>query len=316
MTGPGDTAAEQAAADARDAASVEALAQGGLPVTAQLRLEEMRSSGGAWTSDLSVSELTAVRSVGFEPVGLVMGSSIYHLGANFGSQWLGQFRGAFTNYYACPHGWAHEDMRMGYNWEHLQYEEGIMAARQLAMSRLEAEARALGAHGVAGVRLTLTGVEGQAGVMEFTVIGTALRRPGVAPLADPFTSHLSGQELAKLVSTGYVPCALVMAVAAIEVDPGCGTEYRMRAWDNVEIDQITDGAYQCRQLAVEHLEEEAEAAGAEGIVGVDVQFKVHELAGEAMLLEMRAIGTAVRKFAQEPMPAEPLVMLRLRDRVR
>ena len=35
---------------------------------------------GLFTSDLSVNEYLCVEKAGFEPVGLVVGSSIYHIG--------------------------------------------------------------------------------------------------------------------------------------------------------------------------------------------------------------------------------------------
>ena len=35
---------------------------------------------GLFTSDLSVNEFLLIRQAGFQPVGLVMGSSIYHIG--------------------------------------------------------------------------------------------------------------------------------------------------------------------------------------------------------------------------------------------
>src|SRR4051812_2245023 len=47
------------------------------------RLREMMGEGGKprlFTSDLSVSEFLLVRKAGFEPLGLVVGSSIYHIG--------------------------------------------------------------------------------------------------------------------------------------------------------------------------------------------------------------------------------------------
>ena len=38
---------------------------------------------GLFTSDLSVNEYLCVEKAGFEPVGLVVGSSIYHVGYQF-----------------------------------------------------------------------------------------------------------------------------------------------------------------------------------------------------------------------------------------
>ena len=54
-----------------------------LPVHARERLSRMRkdaSHTGLFTSDLSVNEFLLVREAGFDPVGLVVGSSIYHIG--------------------------------------------------------------------------------------------------------------------------------------------------------------------------------------------------------------------------------------------
>ena len=58
------------------------------------RLAELRPGqpGGIFTSDLSVNEFLLVREVGFRPLGLVLGSSIYHVGLQVGP--LGQEPGA------------------------------------------------------------------------------------------------------------------------------------------------------------------------------------------------------------------------------
>ena len=58
--------------------------QGGdLPTHARERLNIMRGDAthhSLFTSDLSVNEFLLVREAGFDPVGLVVGSSIYHIG--------------------------------------------------------------------------------------------------------------------------------------------------------------------------------------------------------------------------------------------
>src|SRR6266436_8367702 len=57
-----------------------------LPVHARERLSIMRGDAthrGLFTSDLSVNEFLLVREAGFDPVGLVIGSSIYHIGYQF-----------------------------------------------------------------------------------------------------------------------------------------------------------------------------------------------------------------------------------------
>ncbi|MGH9065529.1 MAG: heavy metal-binding domain-containing protein [Acidimicrobiales bacterium] len=304
---------DDASSEARTAASIEALEQGGLPESARARLADAERAGGAWTSDLSVAELAAVRAAGFEPLGLVMGSSVYHIGAQWGYRYYGSAGGGYSSVWYCPHGFAHEDMRTGYNWEHTLHERGMVAARDLAMSRMGQEAQMLQAHGVAGVRLKFSRPEGVSGLVEFTAVGTAVHRPGAAPLSFPFTSHLSGQELGKLIGTGYVPGALVMGICAIEVDPGCGMEWRMGSWSNTELPQVAEAAQQCREIAVRRLEDEAGQVG-DGVIGVTVDFSIHELQGGANLLELSALGTAVRRFSAAPLPEPPLAMMRLADR--
>jgi hypothetical protein len=54
-----------------------------IPAHAHERLREMRGEGGKrrlFTSDLSVNEFLLVKDAGFEPAGMVVGSSIYHIG--------------------------------------------------------------------------------------------------------------------------------------------------------------------------------------------------------------------------------------------
>ena len=72
-------------ADQIAAASVEQIAKGHLPLQAQWRINEQRQrsdagESGAFTSALSVEEFAAIRSVGFSPVGQVLGSAVYNVG--------------------------------------------------------------------------------------------------------------------------------------------------------------------------------------------------------------------------------------------
>lgn len=50
----------------------------GLPQDAKGRLAQ--NKGGLFTSDLSVNEFLLVKQAGFDPLGMVVGSSIYHIG--------------------------------------------------------------------------------------------------------------------------------------------------------------------------------------------------------------------------------------------
>ena len=56
----------------------------GVPEHGRERLERMKGAG-FFTSDLSVNEFLLVKEAGFEPLGLVIGSSIYHIGFQHGA---------------------------------------------------------------------------------------------------------------------------------------------------------------------------------------------------------------------------------------
>ncbi|MBV9838978.1 MAG: hypothetical protein JO156_12730, partial [Solirubrobacterales bacterium] len=67
---------------APQAAQYEAGSLSGIPASGRERIERMKKEveRGFFTSDLSVNEFLLVKQSGFEPLGLVLGSSIYHIG--------------------------------------------------------------------------------------------------------------------------------------------------------------------------------------------------------------------------------------------
>ena len=161
----------------------------GVPEAGRERLRRMRETGGRFfTSDLSVNEFLLVKQAGFEPLGLVVGSSIYHIGL--------QLR------------------RWGKNQELDVLTQAMYHARELAMTRMEEEADSLAADGVVGVRLEVGRHEWGGELAEFIAIGTAVKHAGGelhrAPNGRPFTSDLSGQDFWTLLSAGYRPVGLVL----------------------------------------------------------------------------------------------------------
>ena len=139
----------------------------GLAEHASERLQ--MNARGLFTSDLSVNEYLCVEKAGFEPVGLVVGSSIYHIGFQQSSWKASQEMGVLT--------------------------QAMYSARELAMTRMEEEADQLGADGIVGVRLDVGRYEWGADMAEFIAIGTAIKHKGGkvhrAPNGRPFTSDLS-----------------------------------------------------------------------------------------------------------------------------
>src|SRR4051812_31176995 len=158
-----------------------------LPQHARERLAAMRQHR-FFTSDLSVNEFLLVKEVGFHPLGLVMGSSIFHIG--------------------------YQPIRVGVSEELTTLTQALYASRELAMVRMEEEADALGADGIVAVRLTLAVHAWGSNVIEFLAIGTAVKNEGTqnfrAANGKPFTSDLSGQDFWTLLHAGYRPVGFVM----------------------------------------------------------------------------------------------------------
>jgi uncharacterized protein YbjQ (UPF0145 family) len=264
----------------------------GVPEDALRRLAESKAGtrGALFTSDLTVNEFLLVREAGFRPLGLVLGSSIYHVGI--------------------------QARRWGQNQELDVLSQAMYHARELAMTRMEAEAKALGADGIVGVRLEIDFKEFGNDLAEFLAVGTAViadEAPGTwrNSLGQPFTSDLSGQDFWTLVQSGYAPLGMVMGTCVYHIA-------HQRAWSalsnigqNVEIPTFTEALYDARELAMSRMQAEAETLKAEGIVGVQLLSLPHRWGGHTT--EFFAIGTAVRPLRADHTIATPQLVLPLTD---
>ena len=271
--------------------------QMGLPEDAMRRLAEMRpgQATSLFTSDLSVNEFLLVREAGFRPVGLVLGSSIYHVGFQMG--------------------------RWNRNQELTTLSQAMYHARELAMTRMEAEADQLGADGIVGVRLRIEFKEFGADLAEFIAVGTAVtadepRTPeGMSwrnSRNQPFTSDLSGQDFWTLVQAGYAPLGMVMGSCVYHIAHQRFWQAMGNVGQNVELPQFTEALYDARELAMSRMQAEAEQLGAEGIVGVQMLSNTHRWGGHTT--EFFAIGTAVRPLRPDHVINKPQLVLPLTDR--
>ena len=226
---------------------------------------------GLFTSDLSVNEYLCVEKAGFEPVGLVVGSSIYHVGYQFAN--------------------------LRQNMELDVLSQAMYSARELAMTRMEEEADQLGADGVVGVRLDIGRYEWGSDMAEFIAIGTAIRHKEGhlhrAPNGRPFTSDLSGQAFWTLMQTGKRPVGMVMGSCVYHVAHRGMMQSLKQTGRNVELEQYTQALYDARELAMERMQKEAEAIG-DGVLGiVEVKLKENSHGWGSHVIEFFAVGTAV-----------------------
>jgi uncharacterized protein YbjQ (UPF0145 family) len=260
----------------------------GIPQHGRERLERMRAKS-FFTSDLSVNEFLLVKAAGFEPLGLVVGSSIYHIGFQM-RQW-------------------------SQNQELDVLTQAMYHARELAMTRMEEEADQLGADGVVGVRLDVSRYEWGGDLAEFIAIGTAVRHAGGvlhrAANGRPFTSDLSGQDFYTLLSAGYRPLGLVMGTCVYHVaHQGLGGWFS-RVGRNAEMPNFTQALYDARELAMERMQAEGEGLEADGIVGVQLHEGSHGWSSH--VIEYFAVGTAVTPTSDDHSIPPPSFVLALND---
>jgi uncharacterized protein YbjQ (UPF0145 family) len=264
-----------------------------LPQHARERLVGMRGGDEAsrlFTSDLSTSEFLLVKEAGFDPVGLVVGSSIYHVGYQQAS-------------------WSkNEEMTV--------LTQAMYHARELAMVRMEDEAHALGADGIVGVRLEVNHKEWGKHVAEFVAIGTAVVQrddPRTFRNKDgkPFTSDLSGQDFYILLRSGYRPLGLVMGNCVYHVAHQAFGGVLITTAQSQELAQYTQALYDSRELAMERMQREAGALGAAGIVGANIHEHSHTWGSH--VIEFFAVGTAVDEISKDHLIEAPALVLPLVD---
>ena len=277
-------------------------------------MDEIRRSG-TWGSAVTSDEFAAIRAVGFQTVGQVLGAAVYNIG--------------YTGGYGCPGAWG----SAGFAWgpgARTQVSSGggygsfgplvaaMYEARRAAIGRMVTECAELGGHGVVGVRLSIGGFP--AGGLEFKAIGTAVRAPGGLALKHPFTSDLSGQDFAKLVMKGWMPAGLVLgiSVAARHDDWMTRGQTRWGAGNN-EVTGWTELVNEARHDARTELAADVKRVGAEGVVVASMDMRVRERecpaqeGGRDHVIEAVNIGTAIVRFSRhtERSGGSPLTIMSL-----
>jgi uncharacterized protein YbjQ (UPF0145 family) len=275
--------------EAPHAGAYEAGSLSGVPESGRERMQRMKQdvARGFFTSDLSINEFLLVKQAGFEPLGLVLGSSIYHIGFQQASWNRNQEMGVLT--------------------------QAMYHARELAMTRMEEEADQLGADGIVGVRLDIGRHQWGAELAEFIAVGTAVKhRAGElhrAANGRPFTSDLTGQDFSTLLRSGYRPVGLVMGNCVYHVGRQGMLASLKQVGRNVEMPNYTQALYEARELAMERMQNEADELQAGGIVGARIVERSHGWGSH--VIEFFAIGTGVVATSEDHEIEKPAMVLPL-----
>ena len=195
-----------------------------------------------------MSEYVLLGEAGFEPLGFVVGSSIYHVGLQVG--------------------------RWNQNTELQVLTQAMYNARELAMARMRAEADHLppmassacscGCRCTPGARTCWS--SWPPAPRSGRLAGSGAHR---APDGRAFTSDLSAQDFFRLLAAGAVPVSFVLGTCVYHIAHQGVMQSMRQAGQNQEMLQFTQGVYEARELALARMQAEAAQARSSGIVGRD-----------------------------------------------
>lgn len=228
-----------------------------IPEAARGRLRHV-ADGRARGSLESVAGTTGLVLAGFDAMTEVMGCVVIHLG----------FATAMCGYWA--QGLRTTSRTVLSSTDRLGLVPGGRAvdhAWSTALDRLLAEARSVGADGVVGIVPTRRRLPGSSGDEEFVLLGTAVRaRCATRPTA-PFATDLSGDRVAVLLRSGWVPAGFSIRVSQGIRHDDWATGSALARWSaNTEVVGLTDLVARTRDDARRGLTDRMAALGAEAVV--------------------------------------------------
>ncbi len=239
--------------------------------------------GRARTSDLSIDEELVLHSVGWEPLQLVCGASLFSVPMGVWNWGQGEITSASDAY---------------------------ARAFATATDRIHQECVQAGGRGVVGVRID-TAVHRHH--VDVVLVGTAVRPAGSdgrSP-APPFVSDLSGRDFALLHAAGWEPLGLAVGASFVYAPRrSAGLALKQKS-QNVELTNFTEAMYAARESAMERMQQSALALRSAGVVEVKVTEGPMDFAHHAV--GFTAYGTAVRLTADRHRPLVPRMVVSLDD---
>jgi uncharacterized protein YbjQ (UPF0145 family) len=237
------------------------------------------------TSDLSIDEELTLHSIGWEPIQLVCGASLYSIPMgvwNWGQGEIGYASNAYAQAFAQ------------------------------ASDHIHQECTKMGGRGVVGVHVES---EVHRHHVDIALVGTAVRPVGASGLsADPvFVSDLSGRDFALLHASGWAPLGLAVGASFVYAPRrSAGVAIKQKS-QNVELTNFTEAMYSARESAMERMQQAALAMEGTGVVEVKVKEGPMDFAHHAV--GFAAYGTVVRLAAEHHQKMDPLVILPVDDPV-
>lgn len=266
-----------------------------LPEVARARLARYDETG-LRTSLLPVAGAVGIESVGLSPVGEVMGCIVQNIGWTGGLNYgMGGFVGSLS---------------------FQPYVQALYHGYDTALGRMTTEAKAMGADGIVGIRLTRSALAES--THEFMALGTAVRARSTHRPRRLFTTDLPGQDLAKLMHAGWVPVRIAIGIAVESqfLDWTSRSQMSVMA-GNTEVNAYTQLINRVRAKARQTFASHARGTRADGAIVASMGLRSwHQEAGNTPLLcaESSVFGTTIARFhVGRRAPTNALTIMPLRQ---
>ena len=239
-----------------------------LSVASCVHREDGQPESIQFSTSANGQELYCQLDCGFKPIQFCFGNIAYSVGAAGGI--IGSLKAM-----------ARGEIR--------EFSDVFNRTRHLCLQRITDEARRYGANAVVGIETRTMPFQG---VHEMLMLGTASLHPALPELhmQQPITSDLTNEEMWNLVAMGYMPLKLLLGTAVYSLGVIGGLKAAFKSMGRGEISDLTSLVYDAREHAIGLIKQEADAIGADDVVGIKTY--IHEIGN---LLEFMAIGTAVKK---------------------
>ncbi len=215
-------------------------------------------------------DMYAQVDAGYEPLKFVFGNVAYSIGITSGI--IGAFKTLVRG-------------------EIKEFSDIFNKTRHLALERITAEAKKHGANSVVGIETTILPIAG-VGLQEMLMIGTASHN-GALPKDEVVTSDLTTQEMWNLNKMGYAPLKMLIGTSVYSLGFVGGITSMLKSFVKGEITELSSLIYEARENALAIINKEADAIGADEVVGVKTY--VYQIGNG--VIEFLAIGTAVKKVS-------------------
>lgn len=219
----------------------------------------------------SGNEIFCLAKKGMEPGELVIGNSVWSMG----------FFGTLGSGIKTLAGGEVE-----------QVTQIVHEGRKAALDRMEAWSDLRGAVGISGVSTELVQ---HGGSMEFLSVGSAVHRDGFNAPRLEFTSSADGQELYCQLDSGFTPKKFAFGNVAYSIGLGGGIAGSFRGLARGEIKEFSHVFNHTRHLALQRIQADARAHGANCVLGI--RTSIIPFQG---MQEMVMVGTSSHHAAYDP----------------